>query len=155
MALPARAADMRVEARAAGGDRATALRVASALLVHPWPAQLTKVRCERAGEQRFCGLVLSGVKFHGRLDRAGFEREVDTLVSGAFAADATIAEVDLWATVPRDAGKGAPVSGDFALPTSLTVYAVTARRGENLPSRSANVFWDPRFRAELEGGSSG
>ena len=42
--------------RAAGGDRATALRVAERLLVRPLPVQLTKVRCERYAAERYCGL---------------------------------------------------------------------------------------------------
>ena len=113
------------------------------------------VRCERAGDERFCGLRLSGVKFHRRMDRAAFEHEVDTLVAGAFASDPHIVEVDLWTTVPLDAGKGAIVSGDFAQPTSATVYATTARRRDASPSRGPNVFWDPTFRRELERGSSG
>jgi hypothetical protein len=129
--------------------------VAHALLAQPLPVQLTKVRCERYRDQRFCGLTLSGVKFHRRIDVAAFEREVDALVDGTFAADPQIVEVDLWATVPADAGKGAVVSGDFALPTSKTVFATTARRGERAPSRGGNAFWDPTFRHELDAGSSG
>jgi hypothetical protein len=148
-------ADDRVQARAAGGDRETAVRVAAALLARPLPVQLTKVRCERAGDERFCGLVLSGVKFHRRLDRLAFEREVDALVAGAFASDAHIVEVDLWTTVPLDAGKGAVVSGDYAQPTSTTVFATTARRGEVTPSRGPNVFWDAAFRRDLERGRAG
>ena len=144
----------RVEARAAGGDRPTALRVAAALLARPLPVQLIKVRCERLGEQRFCGLTLSGVKFHRRMDRAAFDGEVDGLIARAFAADPQVVEVDLWTTVPADAGKGAVVSGDFALPTSATVFAVTARRGDAAPSRGPNVFWDPAFRRELDRGTA-
>lgn len=149
------ATNPRAEARAAGGDRATALRVAESLLARPLPVQLTKVRCERYRDERYCGLTLSGVKFHRRMGRAAFEHEIDDLVGGAFAAEPLIVEVDLWATVPADAGKGAVVSGDFALPTSRTVFATTARRGERAPSRSANVFWDPAFRHELDAGSNG
>lgn len=148
------AGNARVEARAAGGDRATALRVAAILLARTLPVQLTKVRCERAAGEKFCGLTLSGVKFHRRIDRAAFEAEVDELVAQTFAADPQIVEVDLWTTVPADAGKGAVVSGDFALPTSATVFATTARRGDAAPSRGPNVFWDPTFRGELERGTS-
>jgi len=149
----------RVEARAAGGDRPTALRVAAALLTAPLPVQLTRVRCERVGEQRFCGLTLSGVKFHRQIDRKAFEAEVDDLVGRAFACDRQIVEVDLWTTVPADAGKGAVVSGDFALPSSATVFATTARRsdpstGPGTPSRGPNAFWDPAFLRELERGTS-
>ncbi len=146
--------DARVAARAAGGDRATALHVAGILLAQPLPIQLTKVRCERFGDQRFCGLTLSGVKFHRRIDRPAFEAEIDALIAQTFAGDPQIVEVDLWTTVPADAGKGAVVSGDFALPTSATVFATTARRGDAAPSRGRNAFWDPAFQRDLERGTT-
>jgi hypothetical protein len=152
----AASAATRAELRAAGGDRATAVRVAEALFARPLDLQLTKVRCERVGTASFCGLTLAGVKFHRRLDTAAFERDVDALVHDALAVDPAIAEVDLWVTVPANAGKGAIVSGDFAQPTSATVYAVTVPRTlAGPPSRSANVFWDPQFRRELDAGSDG
>ncbi len=148
----------RVVQRATGSDRATAVAVAASLLAHPLPAQLLKVRCDRAGEHRVCGLVVSGVKFHRPLDRAAFLAEVHDLIAGAFAA-APIEEVDLWTTVPLDAGKGAVVSGDFARPTSATVFAVTVTRAE-LPRLGAilagshNVFWDTAFARELAAGGA-
>jgi hypothetical protein len=148
-------ANARVEARAAGGDRATALAVAAALLAHPLPLQLTRVRCERAAGEGFCGLTLSGVKFHGRVDAATFDAEVAGLVRGAFAVDRTIAEVDLWVTVPADAGKGAVVSGDFALPSSRTVYATSVPRGAAHVTSGPDVFWDHAFRSEIAAGSAG
>jgi hypothetical protein len=145
----------RAELRASGGDRATAVRVATALFARPLDLQLTHVRCERVGARSFCGLTLSGVKFHRRIDTAAFERDVDALVRGALAVDPQIAEVDLWVTVPADAGKGAVVSGDFAMPTSATVYAVTVPRAGSAPSTGVNVFWDPIFRRELDAGTAG
>jgi hypothetical protein len=148
--------DYRAEGRAAGGDRATAVRVGHALLAQPLALQLTKVRCERAGGESFCGLTLSGVKFHRRVDAAGFWAEVDGLVRGAFAVDPAIGEVDVWVTVPADAGKGAVVSGDFALPSSLTVFATTVPRGQSPRwGGDANVFWDPAFKREIAQGSNG
>jgi hypothetical protein len=155
--LPAIAAAAdRAELRSTGGDRPTALAVANALFARPLDLQLTKVRCERVGARSFCGLTLSGVKFHRRLDTTDFERDVDALVRAAFAAGPQIAEVDLWVTVPATAGKGAVVSGDFAMPTSATVYAATTTRAQTTPpSSGANVFWDPAFRRELDAGSIG
>ena len=155
-AVRAGAADYRAEGRAAGGDRATAVRVAHALLARPLDVQLTRVRCERAGGAGFCGLTLSGVKFHQRIGTAAFTAEVDALVRGAFAADPGLAEVDLWVTVPAGTGKGAVVSGDFALPSSATVFAVTVPRANAAHvSNGADVFWDPAFRSELARGSAG
>ena len=153
--LGARAAT-RAELRSGGGDRATALRVADALFARPLDLQLMRVRCERVAAESFCGLTLSGVKFHRRLDTAAFEHDVDTLVHDALAVDPRIAEIDLWVTVPANAGKGAVVSGDFAVPTSATVYAATTPRAQTTPpSSGANVFWDPTFRRELDAGSAG
>ena len=83
-------------------------------------------------------------------------REVFTPFVFRNAVDPTIAEVDLWVTVPADAGKGAIVSGDFAMPTSATVFATTVPRASAArPSANANVFWDPKFRSELQTGSTG
>jgi hypothetical protein len=153
---PATAADYRAEGRAAGGDRATAVRVAHALLARPLDLQLTRVRCERVGAAGYCGLTLSGVKFHRRVDTAAFRAEVDELVRGALAVDPSIAEVDLWVTVPADAGKGAIVSGDFAQPSSATVFATTVPRAlATSANLEANAFWDPKFRTELAQGSNG
>lgn len=155
-ALPARAADYRAEERATGGDRATAVRIAHALLARPLDLQLTRVRCERAAGQTFCGLILQGTKFRRRVDTAAFRSEVDGLVRGAFAADPGLAEVDLWVTVPAGAREGAVVSGDFALPATKTVFATTVPRAlAARPSENANVFWDPTFRSELARGSTG
>jgi hypothetical protein len=155
-AVASAAVDYRAVARSAGGDRALAQRVAHVLLARPLDLQLTRVRCERAAGESFCGLTLSGVKFHHRVDTATFRAEVDALVRGAFAEDPSIAEVDLWVTVPADAGKGAIVSGDFAMPSSATVFATTVPRAlAGSPSGSANVFWDPKFRSELVHGSNG
>jgi hypothetical protein len=154
--VAAAATDYRAAGRAAGGDRALAYRVAHVLLARPLDLQLTRVRCEQAAGANFCGLTLSGVKFHRRVDTAAFRAEIDELVRGAFAVDPAIAEVDLWVTVPADAGKGAIVSGDFAMPSSATVFAATVPRAlTGSPSGNGNVFWDPTFRSELAQGSNG
>jgi hypothetical protein len=152
--------DPRVVARSAGTDAATARRIAAALLAHPPPAQLTRVRCERAGRHVDCGLTVSGTKFHRALDLASWNDEIAALVEGAFAAAPGADEIDCWATVPLDAGKGTVVSGDYAKPTAATVFSITvprARRGEvraRLAS-GAGVFWDPAFRASLSKGTRG
>jgi hypothetical protein len=153
---PAAQAATRAELRSGGGDRAMALRVADTLFAQPLDLQLLHVRCERVEVQSFCGLTLSGVKFHRRIDTPTFERDVATLVHAALAVDPHIAEVDLWVTVPANTGKGAVVSGDFAVPTSATVYATTAPRAQaKASSGGTNVFWDPAFRRELDAGSAG
>lgn len=154
-AAPAGAGDLseRATARARGTDMTTAIAVARALLAHPLDAQLVRVRCERLNAHRVCGLTLSGTKFHRPLDRAGFLGEVRLLVRGAFAA-APIDEVDLWTTVPLDAGHGAVVSGDLAKPTSATVFAVTVPKSalaglDRQLASGHDVFWDSEFAASL------
>jgi len=144
---------IRAAARARGNDRGTAIAIGRGVLAQPLPAQLTQIRCERAATHHVCGLVLSGVKFKRPLDRRGFLAEVRTLIDGAFAI-APLDEVDLWTTVPLAAGKGIAVSGDFAVATSATVFAVTVPRASlpRLTDRLASgrdVFWDPAFAKSL------
>ncbi len=48
------------------------------------------------------------------------------------------------------------MSGDFALPSSATVFATTVPRAQAPhASDNANVFWDETFRGELTAGSNG
>jgi hypothetical protein len=160
LCAPAAADDARVTARSSGGDLVSARRIAAALLAHPLPAQLLRVRCEREGRHIDCGLVLSGVKFHRFLDVAGWNAEVEGLVAGAYAAVPELDEVDCWATVPLATGQGVVVSGDFAKPTAATVFSITVPRAERgaVGDRLADgrgVFWDPAFRALLAKGTGG
>ena len=148
---------MRATARARGSDRATAVAVGRALLARPLPAQLTQVRCERLGQHRICGLVLSGVKFKRRLDRRGFLNEVRELITGAFA-QAPLEEVDLWTTVPLGTGAGVVVSGDLAVATAATVFALTVPHAAlaGLDEKLAtghDVFWDASFADSLAKGT--
>lgn len=154
--LSASGVQVRAAARARGGDRADALTVGRALLAHPLPAQLTQIRCEHSGTHRICGLVVSGVKFKHPLDRRAFLDEVELLVRGAFAV-APLEEVDLWTTVPLDAGKGAVVSGDLAVATAATVFAVTVPRDalgrlDNQLESDRDIYWDPAFEDSLAKG---
>ena len=118
------------------------------------------MRCERAGAHVDCGLVVSGVKFHRALDLAAWNAEIAALVEGAFAAAPEVDEVDCWATVPLDAGKGTVVSGDYAKPTAATVFSITIPRAARRDVRArlaggAGTFWDPAFRASLSKGTTG
>jgi hypothetical protein len=158
--LGAWADDPRVTARSAGGDVATARRIAAALLVRPLSAQLLRVRCERLGRHVDCGLVVSGTKFHRPLDQPGWNAEIAGLIDGAFATVPELDELDVWATVPLDAKHGIVVSGDYAKPTSATVFSITVPRAARDAVRSRlrdgrGVFWDPAFRASLAKGTGG
>jgi hypothetical protein len=160
MAPASGAEDPRVLQRSTGSDLATARRIAAALLAHPLPAQLVRVRCERVGAHVDCGLVVSGVKFHRPLDLAAWNAEIAGLIEGAFTAVPAVEEVDCWATVPLDAGRGTVVSGDFAKPTAATVFSITVPRAERAAVRARlgsgeGIFWDPAFRAALSKGTSG
>ena len=153
-ASPARAAqpslaEMDAAARSAGNRPETAKTIALALFTTIWPAQILKVRVDGIGSHQVAGLMLSGAKFHAKLDRAGFEREIVELLRRAFAA-APIEEVDVWATVPIPYDKREPVSGDYAQPTSRIVFALSCRRDElaGLPerlTRGRDVYWAADF----------
>ncbi|MBV8643093.1 MAG: hypothetical protein JO225_04165 [Candidatus Eremiobacteraeota bacterium] len=156
----AHAGNARADERSAGSDLTTARTIATALLAQPRAAQLLRVRCERVGPHADCGLVVSGVKFHRALDLAGWNAEIADLIDGAFRAAPDLAEVDCWATVPLDAGKGSVVSGDYAKPTSANVFSITAPRAARGAVRARladgrGVFWDPAFRAALSKGTRG
>ena len=153
-ASPTRA-DVDATARAEGNRKAAAIALGRALFVRTWPAQVLKVRVDGAGTHAVAGLVLSGVKFHGRLDEEGFLDEVAALVRQTFASS-SVEEVDLWTTVPIAVGKGTVVAGDFAAPTTRTVFTVTVRRpdaGGGLAGRlrsSPQVYWAQDWRQSLE-----
>jgi hypothetical protein len=144
---------MRAAARARGTDRPSAVAVGRTLLAQSLPAQVTQVRCEKIGAHRICGLIVSGVKFKHPLDKRGFLAEVRTLIDGAFAS-APLEEVDLWTTVPLTIGKGSVVSGDLAVATAATVFAITVRRTalgglEQRLQTDRDLFWDPAFADSL------
>ncbi|MBV9646660.1 MAG: hypothetical protein JO043_04275 [Candidatus Eremiobacteraeota bacterium] len=147
-------AQINAEARAEGNRHKEAVQLGRALLVHPWPAQVLKVRVDGVDSHAVAGLVLSGVKFHGALDENRFLAEVAALAQRTFAAS-PVEEVDIWTTVPISVGKGAIVAGDFAQPTTRIVFSVTLRRAEATKGLSAKlrdnqrIFWDPPWRATL------
>jgi hypothetical protein len=157
--LAARADDARVLQRSSGSDVATARRIAAALLARPLAAQLLRVRCERVDRHVDCGLTVSGTKFHRALDVRAWDAEIAALIDGAFAAVPEVDEIDCWATVPLDAAKGTVVSGDYAKPSSATVFSITVPRERRGVVRArlasgAGVFWDPAFRASLSKGTT-
>jgi hypothetical protein len=152
--------DPRVVGRSTGSDVTTARRITAALLARPLAAQLLRVRCERVGPHADCGLVVSGTHFHRPLDLASWDAEIAGLIEGAYAAAPEVDEVDCWATVPLDAGKGTVVSGDYAKPTAATVFSITVPRDRQRAVRARladgrGVFWDPAFRAALSKGTGG
>ena len=99
------------------------------------------------------GILLSGVKFHDAMNARRFQADVRSMVRTAFSSDTALDEVDVWATVPIAVGAGLPVSGDFAVPASRTVFssAVTAKsdaKGERRLTFGTE-YWDAVWTREL------
>ncbi|HEY6357400.1 MAG TPA: polysaccharide deacetylase family protein, partial [Vicinamibacterales bacterium] len=124
--------------RAEGNDPALAERIGAALLNASFPEQLLKVRVLRVGDATDVGIMLSGVKFHAALTRREFAADVGGMIDRAFDARPDIAEVDVWAVTPLEVLPTGAVSGDYAAPTTRTVFsaAVTRAQRETAASRT-------------------
>jgi hypothetical protein len=148
-------ADVDAAARALGNRKADAVRLARVLLAQPSPAQVLHVRVDGVGTHEVAGLIVSGQKFHRRLDPQAFTAEVVSLVERTFAAS-TVEEVDVWAIVPLPYVKQQPVNGEYLHATDRIVYGTTASRSEADVAarlrRGTDVFWDPAWRRSLEAG---
>jgi peptidoglycan/xylan/chitin deacetylase (PgdA/CDA1 family) len=130
--------------RIAGNAPDVAERVAIALLSGGYPEQILKVRTERTAPAVIAGIMLSGVKFHEAVDRQTFAHDVADMIYRAFAADASVSEVDVWAVVPIDVAKSATVSGDLAVPTNRTVFSASVRRVDwtRVQGGLGTTFWE-------------
>ena len=88
-----------------------------------------------------------------RLGELEDHAEIAALVERAFAVSPEVEEVDVWASVPIDVGKGVVVSGDLAKPTTRTVFSLSVRRGEPPSSvaeraqKGPGAFWDQAWAA--------
>lgn len=139
--------------RAEGNDPALAERIGAALLNASFPEQLLKVRVLRVGDATDVGIMLSGVKFHAALTRRGFAADVGGMIDRAFDARPDVAEVDVWAVTPLEVQPTGVVSGDYAAPTSRTVFsaAVTRAQRDMAASRAqmlGTMYWGERFLNE-------
>jgi hypothetical protein len=142
-------AELDATARAAGNRRDLAQHIGDAIFSAHWPAEVSQISATELDGHLIVGIRVLGVKFHRPLTRDEFVGEVVALVERAFAAVPAAEEIDLWASVPVSVAKGVVVSGDLAMPTSRTVFSLSARRGESpaaLRDRarrmSDGVFWD-------------
>jgi hypothetical protein len=142
-------ADLDAEARAVGNRRDVALRVGEAIFSTRWSAQVTQISANQLGTHLIVGIRLWGVRFHHTLTRAEFIDEVLALTARTFATAPSTEEIDVWASVPIEVGKGVIVNGDLAKPTSRTVFSLTVRRAEapaELRSRAERngdgAYWD-------------
>jgi len=139
--------------RAEGNDPALAERIGAALLNASFPEQLLKVRVLRVGDATVVGLMLAGVKFHAALTRREFVADVGGMIDRAFDARPDVAEVDVWAVTPLEVQPAAVVSGDYAVPTTRTVFsaAVTRAQRESAATRwqmLGTMYWGERFLDE-------
>ena len=143
----------KAELRAAGTQRAIAVAIGKRVFAHDLPEQVLKIRVDGAGRHTIAGVTISGVKFKHPIDASGLTAEVATVVRDAFAATA-VEEVDVWATVPMAQPPKTVVSGEYAQPTSRTVYSATVVRGD-IPKLDAllkgtrAIYWAEDFRAGL------
>lgn len=135
--------------RAAGNDLPAAEAIAVALLARKFPEQILKVHVLASQPATVAGIVLSGVKFHRAVSRERFAADVRDMVELALEAAPGVREVDIWATVPIALPAGTPVSGDYALPTSTTVFSAAVVRRADEESNGGidlgKVYWDPHF----------
>jgi len=134
--------------RIEGNAPEVAERVGVALLRGEFPEPILKVRVLKAGPAVVAGIMLSGVKFHEPVDRKAFASDVSSMTSRAFAADASISEVDVWAVVPIAVAPNADVSGDLAIPTNRTVFAASMLRADWLRDRAPAdaQYWAPGWQ---------
>ena len=145
-------ADLDATARAAGNRTDVATHIGETVFATKWPAQVSQISANEMGRHLVVGVRIWGVKFHEPMTRQAFVGEVAALVAQSFAAAQAAEEVDVWASVPIAVAKGEIVSGDLAVPTSRTVFSLTARRDESsaeIAARAAapsgGAFWDEEW----------
>jgi hypothetical protein len=133
--------------RIEGNAPDVAERVAVALLSGGFPEQILKVRVYKAAPAVVAGIMLSGVKFHERVDRQTFTADAADMIYRAFASDPSVSQVDVWAVVPIAVASHATVSGDLAVPAARTVFSASVRRDDWLREQGAlgETYWEPGF----------
>ena len=134
--------------RIAGNAPALAEDAAVALLARRFPEQILKVQVLSLRPATVAGIMLSGVKLHRAVNRQQFEADIADMVRLTFDSSPRIDEVDVWATVPLEIGTGLPVSGDYAVPTSRTVFSAAVTRAQQGAGGKVNlgtIYMDPQF----------
>lgn len=142
-------------ARASGNRLDVATRIGQTIFADSWATQISQISANEADGHMIVGIRLWGVKFHHAMSRREFVDEVASLSAKAFEAAPSAEEVDVWASVPLEVGKGTVVSGDLARPTTRTVFSLTVHRGETAEriaqkadaAHDADVYWDPDWAA--------
>lgn len=151
-------ATLDADARSGGNRKEIAEKIGDLIFAVEWPAQVMKIVANAADGSLVVGVKVSGVKFHQPLSRAEFGHEMATLAADIFAAENRVTEVDIWAAVPLDVGKGVIVSGDLATPTTRSVFTASILRGESEAALEARfksgrgIYWDEEWvRTTLNG----
>jgi hypothetical protein len=144
-------ADLDATSRAAGNRHDVAMAVGEAIFRTTWPAQVFRVSANGFAGHIVLGLGVYGVKFHDPMTRSEFATQISELAQRAFTAAPEAEEVDIWAVVPIEVGKGVIVSGDLAKPTTRTVFTATILRNEPqdlLPEhllKGPKAYWDEEW----------
>jgi hypothetical protein len=146
-------ADLDAAARASGNRIDVATRIGESVFGELWPAEVSQISANEIGKHLIVGVRIWGVKFHRPIGRTDFADEVVAVVGKVFAAAPDAEEVDVWASVPLEVGRGVVVSGDLAIPTVRTVFSFAAYRGESPDqiaarahaANSPDVFWDEEW----------
>jgi len=143
---------MDATARAVGNRRDLAERIGRSIFTTEWSAEVSQVSANQIETHLIVGIRIWGVKFHRPITRQEFVDEVVAVIERAFAAAPATEEIDVWASVPISVAKGVVVNGDLAIPTSRTVFSITARNGESPASLRARanrlsdgVYWDAEW----------
>jgi hypothetical protein len=142
-------------ARASGNRLDVATRIGQSIFEDSWAPQISQISANEADGHLIVGIRLWGVKFHRPISRRDFIDQVAALSTKALQAAPSAEEVDVWASVPLEVGKGTVVSGDLARPTTRTVFSLTVHRGETLERiagkadapHDADVYWDQDWAA--------
>jgi hypothetical protein len=144
-------ADLDASQRAAGNRLDLATTIGRSIFSVRWSAQVTQVSANDLDGHTIVGIRLWGVKFHHPMTRDQFTAEIAALVQRAFEAAPHAEEIDVWASVPIQVGKGVIVSGDLAKPTTRTVFSLSVQRGESAASIARRAvlgpgaFWDEEW----------
>jgi hypothetical protein len=121
--------DARVNARTGGNRLDGAHKIARVIFAKVWPVQILKIRLDGVENHEIAGVLLEARDFHRALNWGDFSGEIEGVVSKIFAVR-SVEEVDVWGVVPIPVAANAIVSGDYAVPTTRTVFSVTVRRAD-------------------------
>ena len=129
-------ADLDATARAAGNRSTSRPRSAKASSARRGRRRSVKSRANEIGSHLIVGVRLWGVKFHRAADASGVRpRSSRRSLRKTFAAAPAVEEVDVWASIPIEVGKGDGRQRRSRPPTVAHGVQPRRRGAANLPSR--------------------